>query len=502
MEATGLNRKAGILLHISSLPGKYGVGDFGPEAYEFAKQLRNSGQKIWQILPLNPLDGSKWFSPYSPLSAFAGNALFISPEKLFASGYLDKLPKQKQQKSGFRADYHQAQKEKNIILDKAFQQFKKQGNSEKLTSFRKFCKEEAYWLDAWSMYIVLRKKFNKPWFQWSEDLRDRHPESIQEVIKVHADDIEKEQFYQFLFYEQWGKLKKQCKQWDIEIYGDIPVYISHDSADVWDNPSFFKLTPDKKIAKIAGVPPDYFNENGQLWNMPVYDWEALKRDRYSWWIQRLQKNLQLFDQVRLDHFRGFSAYWEVEGGSENAKNGKWIKGPGRHFFDVVQKEFPTMPFIAEDLGDVDQEVFDLRDRYDLPGMRILQFAFGGKMPKSIFIPHNYINNTIVYTGTHDNNTVKGWYTREAGKKAQRNLKRYLGKKVNSKNCAKVLVREAYKSTARTAIIPMQDVLGLGRKHRMNFPSTEKDNWLWRLKDGQFSIKHMNRLRAWIKMFNR
>ena len=312
----------------------------------------------------------------------------------------------------------------------------------------------------------------------------------------------REKYAQYLFYDQWFVLKEYCHKQQVQVVGDIPIYISHDSADVWSNPGFFRLTPGKAIAGVAGVPPDYFNDKGQLWNMPVYNWKNLEKDNFSWWIRRLEKNLELFDIVRLDHFRGFSSYWEVKGGSEDAVSGKWKKGPGEKIFDIILKKFPSLPFIAEDLGDVDQPVYDLRDRYNLPGMRILQFAFDEDMPKSIFIPHNYTINSVVYTGTHDNNTVRGWFSGEVSKKGKKNLYTYLGKRISKKNVHRELIRETYKSVAKMAIVPMQDVLGLGKKDRMNYPSTESGNWLWRMKNKEFGKKEVKWLRQLVRLYNR
>ncbi|MBN1951878.1 MAG: 4-alpha-glucanotransferase [Bacteroidales bacterium] len=496
------DRSAGILLHISSLPGRFSCGDFGPEAYKFARRLAQAGQKIWQILPLNPLDSSKGFSPYSPLSAFAGNTLLISPETLAETHYIEKIREKDSSKDGAFVDYNKALKQKEKYLREAFTSFEKKASLKTRTRFEIFCESEAHWLNDFALYISIRNKLNTPWYAWPEKLRNRDPEAMMLEKKELVTEIRQEKFYQFLFSEQWHALKSYCHQQGIKIVGDIPIYTSHDSADVWANPEFFKLAADKSIGKSAGVPPDYFNANGQLWNMPVYDWKALEKTDFSWWIERLRKNLELYDIVRLDHFRGFSSYWEVDGNAENAIKGKWIKGPAEKFLDLVQDVFPEMPFIAEDLGDVDQPVFDLRDRYGLPGMRILQFAFEGDMPRSIFIPHNYTVNSIVYTGTHDNNTVKGWFNKELSKRGRKNASRYLARKLSPKNCHSQLIREAYRSVARLAIIPMQDVLGLGGKYRMNFPSTESGNWLWRMRRKEFKKKEVSKLKELCELFNR
>lgn len=502
MEVKNTYRSAGVLMHITSLPGNYGIGDFGPEAYRFVRKLKQAGQQYWQLLPLNPIEESKGFSPYSPLSVFAGNTWFINPEMLLSQRYMLKLPPIEPVKSTRKANYSKAVEIKTTLIEEAFNYYRNHGTPRVRNQLQRFCEKEAYWLDDYVLYLALKKEQKKPWFQWPAELRNRDPDVIQKARKTYEYEIEREKYAQFLFSRQWLALKTYYNENGIRIIGDIPIYTSHDSADVWAHPEYWKLDRKKQIARIAGVPPDYFNDKGQLWNMPVYDWKVHKEENYHWWMQRLRKNLELFDIVRLDHFRGFSTYWEVKGGARNAIRGKWVKGPAYDFFNRVKEVFPEMPFIAEDLGDVDQPVYDLRDHYNLPGMRILQFAFGKNRTESLFLPHNYTENSVVYTGTHDNNTVKGWFKREAGKKGKKNLNRYLGHKITLKNCHEVLIREAYKSVARIAIIPMQDILGLGEKDRMNFPSTEEGNWLWRLKKKQFSKLFVKQLHSWVKIYER
>lgn len=502
MKTNSNQRSAGILMHISSLPGEYGAGDFGAEAYHFIDLLKKAGQQYWQLLPLNPIEAIRGFSPYSPLSAFAGNTLFINPEQLVTQKFLYKLPDLVHANSTNRANYRHAMEMKSVLIDDAFRYFQEHNNRWIKKAFQRFCDEESFWLEDYTLFLALKQKFLRPWFDWPLELRDRDPEALQEAKKEAEYEIAREKYAQFLFSRQWKALKSYCNQSGIQIIGDIPIYTSHDSADVWAHPEYWKLDRRKMIARVAGVPPDYFNDKGQLWNMPVYNWDILKKEDYRWWLQRLRKNLELFDLVRLDHFRGFSTYWEVRGGARDAIRGRWLKGPAYDFFDTVKKEFPTLPFIAEDLGDVDQPVYDLRDHYQLPGMRILQFAFGSDMSESIFIPHNYTENSVVYTGTHDNNTVKGWYKKETGKKGKKNLDNYLDRKVTANNCHSILIREAYRSVARMAIIPMQDILGLGGKDRMNFPSTETGNWIWRLKRKQFGKTQVKQLYSWAKLYGR
>jgi len=495
-------RRAGILLHVTSLPGDYGVGDMGREAFRFATQLTQAGQHYWQMLPLNPVEKTKGFSPYSPLSAFAGNTLLINPEELAEKGFIDRVPRLKKCPSGKNADFQHALKVKENIIGYAYDYFTKKGDEKIRSEFDSFCSGEGHWLHDYALFKALKDSTGKPWYEWNDDLRDRKPEALHAAGEKYSYEIMREKYAQFLFAKQWHELKSFCNSKQLYIIGDVPIYISHDSSDIWANPQFWKLGEDKKISGIAGVPPDYFNDKGQLWNMPVYNWHLLKETGYDWWIRRLRKNMELFDMVRLDHFRGFSAFWEVKGGSADAVNGQWNTGPGSDLFDAVKKEFPSMPFIAEDLGDIDQPVFDLRDRYGLPGMKILQFAFDEDMAWSEFIPHNYVKNCVVYTGTHDNNTVKGWFRTEIKKRGKQNLNHFMGKKVKYSGCHKDLIREAYKSVADIVILPIQDVLGCNGKHRMNYPSTEEGNWLWRLEKKQFSKKYVAELLRLTETFGR
>lgn len=481
------SRKTGILLHITSLPGKYEAGDFGPEAYKFVDFLKKAGQTYWQILPLNQTDSETSWSPYSPLSAFAGNTMFINPDILVQQKLLKKNEFQASASTTDRVKYACAQQIKEQIIESAYNEFIATANNDLKEEFENFCSNEEYWLHDYVLFIALRKKYdNKHWNTWHFKYRQRDKDALNEISIKYSALIEAEKFAQFLFIKQWKDLKNYCITKGVKIIGDVPIYISYNSADVWSHPEYFRLKKNKEMLKVAGVPPDYFNENGQLWNMPTYNWKILKANKYEWWIQRIKKNTELFDLVRIDHFRALSSYWEVSALEDTAINGTWQKGPGSDFLNALQKKFPTMPFIAEDLGDIDQAVYDLRDKYDLPGMHVVQFGFGKDMAKSVHTPHNYICNAVVYTGTHDNNTSKGWFKHEAGKKGRKNIKKYTSKKVTANNCHKVLLRIAYRSATKTAIIPMQDVLGLGAKARMNFPATEKGNWLWRLRKNQLS----------------
>ena len=498
-----MDRSAGVLLHPTSLPGNYGMGDIGIKAFEFADFLEKAGQSYWQILPLNPVHEKSGYSPYSPLSSVAGNALLIDIDGLLDYSFIKaKFSSNKKFENGSIVYFQQAERYRNQVFDHTFKQFKENADDEWLKEFEDFALNQADWLNDFAMFISIKRMFNgEKWNEWPKEYRDRDKETLLNFQKHHSNEIEKEKFLQFIFFRQWRKLKEYCNKKNIQIIGDIPIYISLDSADVWVFSDYFKLDEDKNMKGIAGVPPDYFNENGQLWNMPVFDWEKMKKNDYTWWMLRLKKNLVLYDLIRLDHFRGFSAYWEVPAGEMTAINGKWIKGPSNDFFNAVTLEFPEMPFIAEDLGEIDQPVYDLRDHFNLPGMQVLQFAFYDDMSESIHIPHNYKRNSVVYTGTHDNNTVKGWYKRES-RHTKKRLKQYMKRRVSHKNIHQVMIETAYASVAKLAVIPMQDILGLGEEAIMNRPSINKGNWKWKLKNNDINKKHQKYLYGISAFYNR
>ena len=496
-------RYAGILMHVTSLPGKYDTGDFGPEAYRFADFLKDHGQRYWQVLPLNQVYKDGCYSPYSSLSAFAGNIYLISPELLIEQNLVGELKEDNRLHTTLRVNYEKAAKTREMIIDEAFTGFKNMPSGILHKDFTEFCKKEAYWLDDYSLFISLKKKHGMDaWIDWPPEFRERDEKSLELYAKENKDDTEREKFAQFLFMIQWKNLKTYCNSKGIKILGDVPIYVNYDSADVWSYPELFRLDENRMKVAVAGVPPDYFSEKGQLWGMPVFRWDVMRKDGYLWWINRIRKNLELFDLLRLYHFRGFSAFWEVPAGEKTAVKGNWIKGPGARFFNVLLKEFPDMPFIAEDLGDVDQSVYDLRDKYGLPGMRILQFAFGKNYQRSNHIPHNHTYNSVVYTGTHDNNTTKGWFTGEAGKMQRKHLKNYSGRKIHKRNCHWQLIRMAYASVASLVIIPIQDFIGLGSKARMNIPATENNNWLWRLSEKDLTPEIKKKIKNLVKTYGR
>lgn len=493
-------RKSGILMHISSLPSEFGIGDLGKPAHDFAKTLQAAGQQYWQVLPLGPLSKEQFYSPYSTLSAMAGNPLFISLEYLEKEGLLEGHELQTAYSpSTNKVDYDQVASLKNELLYRAFDR----ANSQDDKQFKAFCANESSWLEDYSLFMALRARHNdSPWYTWKTPLKQRNAKSLLNFKKEWQTVIDREKWMQYIFFKQWRALKDLCFQLHIELLGDIPIYVGHDSADVWANPSLFALADDGGIKSMAGVPPDYFNANGQQWGMPIFDWGQHKENNYQWWIQRIRRNLLLFDRVRLDHFRAFSAYWSIPATAETAAEGEWVAGPGNDLFAILQSEFENMPFIAEDLGDIDDKVYNLRDNYKLPGMKVLQFAFGADMSKSPHIPHNYDKNFVVYTGTHDNNTTVGWFKQELDEASRKRIQAYVASTVYARNIADMLIKTACASIAETVIIPMQDVLSLGRKHRMNTPASTADNWTWRMLPAAFRSQIIEKLKSYNRIYNR
>lgn len=472
------HKGSGILLHITSLPSKYGIGDFGPEAYKFVDFLAKAGQDYWQVLPLNQVSSKDNYSPYSSLSAFAGNTMLISPEMLHRRGLLAKkdisdIPVFATAKVNFRKVYSY----KTRLLNRAFENFKID------SSYENFCESDKKWLEDYAMFFALRSAPRSVGLQ------------MQNVI-------EREKFLQYIFFEQWFNLKKYCNQRRIKIIGDIPFYVACDSADVRQNPDIFKLTKTKKPRFIAGVPPDLFSRTGQLWNNPVYDWDSLKKTGYRWWLARIEHNLNLFDIVRLDHFRGFAAYWQIPAGAKTAVKGKWAAGPGEKFFEKVFERFPVSAFFAEDLGRITPDVRSLRDKFNLAGTKVLQSGFGKNFATSTHNPLNLTGNCVVYTGTHDNNTIKAWFNNETDAEQKKRLFDCIGGRVSADEINWALIKLAFDSVSGTVIIPMQDVLGLGEEARMNLPATIKGNWQWRLASGRLTSRIVSKLRKLTKTSGR
>ena len=494
-------RASGVLLHITSLPSKYGIGDFGPQAYQFADFLSKAKQSYWQILPLNPPHNRINISPYNCLSAFAGNTSLISPELLYKSGYIKKsdIPGT----AGFPEnvlDYKKAESFRAIIFSKLFDSEKLKKESK---SFENFCTENKNWLNDYALFIALIKHFKTTdWAKWPKQIRDRKPAALKEASETVKTNCEKEKVLQYIFFKQWFDLKKYCNKLGIEIIGDMPIYVAYQSSDVWANPEIFKLDRTKKPVFKSGVPPDFFSKTGQLWGNPVYNWKVIKRQDYKWWIERTEQNLKLYDIFRIDHFRGFAKFWQIPGNDKNAIRGKWIKGPGEDFFKSLYKHFPSAQIIAEDLGLITPDVRALLKKLDLPGMKVLHFAFSDTTGKNTYLPHNYIENCIVYTGTHDNNTTTGWFKNDLSPKQKAALFAYLGRKVSGKDISWELIKMAMGSVAKTAIIPMQDLLSLSSEARMNHPAKTRGNWNWRLKQSQIDNKTADKLAKITELYGR
>ena len=481
-----MNRCSGILLHVTSLPSRHAIGDLGAGAYAFADFLARAGQSVWQVLPLNPTDGTHGNSPYSSVSAFAGNVLLISPELLVDEGLLrpEDVPPSAQS-PGARTDYQGAALEKWRLLGRAYDRFR--ATRWKYHEYEQFSSFNARWLEDYALFVVLKKQFGgQPWSAWPREFRDRDEMSLGDARSMFAPDIDRANFFQFLFFRQWMSLRAHCAGLGIRLMGDIPIYVNYDSADVWTNNRIFKLGPDRKPLFVAGVPPDYFSETGQLWGNPVYDWGALRADGYRWWIDRFAHNLGLFDHVRVDHFRGFVGYWEVPAGETTAVKGSWVKAPADDFFGTLLRRFPGFPLIAEDLGVITPDVKEVMARHGIPGMRVLLFAFADDDPKHPYLPRNYVRNCVAYTGTHDNNTARGWFANEALPAEKARLERYLGRPVTEETASVELVRLVMTSVADAAVIPMQDILGLGEEARMNRPAVPHGNWEWRLLSSQIT----------------
>ena len=492
-------REAGILLHPTSLPSKYGIGDFGEEARKFVDFLAAAGQKIWQILPLNPVGFG--YSPYQSPSAFAGNPMLIAPDLLLADGLLE--PRDVHMEfvdQGESVDFEYAWNFKKKCLERAWRNFRKQNRSQ--TDFKTFCQQQAVWLDDYALFCAIqRERPHTVWMEWPEGIRTREPKTIAALRLSLREHIEFVKFQQYIFSQQWNALHAYARSKGVRIMGDMPIFISQDSADVWTHQELFQLAADGRPLKVAGVPPDYFSATGQLWGNPQYNWEAMKVEKYAWWKQRFSQLYSMVDIVRVDHFRGFESYWEVDSQEKTAVKGVWQKGPGRGFFREIEAELGHLPIVAEDLGIITDEVEALREDCGYPGMKVLQFElyFNERHRMGFAAPEN----SIVYTGTHDNNTTVGWYTGDIDDMTADAIARML--KTSSEEpvsiCAK-LVEFAYASNARMAIVPMQDVLGLDGTRRMNMPGTVGYSWKWRMKPGMLRKEEAERLSRLCQKYQR
>lgn len=471
------SRSSGILLHPTCFPGRFGIGELGSEAQRFVDFMADSKQQFWQVLPLGPTGYGN--SPYSSYSATAGYPLLISLEVLKDQGWLDEADLWNPPDFPIDwVDFGRVTEFKMPLLQKACDRFKSQATSEQQQKFADFCQSRAYWLDDYALFMALKVEHGgASWYTWEPEFAKREPGAIAEARQRLNAEIYFHKYLQFEFFQQWSAVKRCANDRGIQVIGDIPIYVAHDSADVWANPENFCLDPKTgEVAVMAGVPPDYFSETGQLWGNPVYNWEHLQQTGFAWWIRRFEAMLDYVDLIRIDHFRGFEAYWAVLQGEETALNGEWVTAPGEEFFEALNQKLGKLPILAEDLGVITPEVEALRDRFNFPGMKILQFAFGDD-PGNSFLPFNYIRNSVVYTGTHDNDTTVGWYN-TASDWEKEQLFHYLGC-ISPDGVHWDLIRLALYSIANQALIPLQDLLGLGTNARMNFPSKADGNWGWR-----------------------
>ncbi len=490
-------RASGILLHPTSLPGRYGIGDLGDEAYRFVDFLAGAKQRLWQVLPLGPTGYGD--SPYQCFSAFAGNPLLIHFDQLVAEGLLTaddvrdtpRFPAE-------RVAYGEVIPYKLNLLHRAARRFQAGGDEPLAATFDVFCRDNAGWLDDFALFMALKDAHGGGvWNTWPTDIAARRPEAIRHWNEKLATLVFTHKFLQFLFFRQWTAVKRYANDRDIRIIGDIPIFVAYDSADVWSHLDLFFLDEHGQPTVVAGVPPDMFTETGQLWGNPLYRWEVLARQDYAWWIERFRAAFAQVDIVRLDHFIGFTRYWEVPAGEPTAMNGRWVPGPGAALFHAVERALGKLPIIAEDLGVVTPAVEALRDQFEFPGMKTAQFAFTG--PDNLFLPHNYTPNCVVYTGTHDNDTSLGWF-KSAPSEERSFAQRYLAR--SGEDFAWDLIRTAMSSVADTVVIPLQDVLDLGSEARMNFPGRPSGNWSWRFTPAMLAEAHRDRLREMVEVYGR
>ncbi|HEX3315712.1 MAG TPA: 4-alpha-glucanotransferase [Gemmataceae bacterium] len=482
------SRSAGLLLHPTSLPGPFGVGDLGPAAFAWIDLLAAAKQSWWQILPLGMT--SYGDSPYQCYSAFAGNTLLVSPQVLREQGLIDENDWSGLHFPSDHVDYADVFPFKKHLLQRAWRNFQAGRGAGLKEVFDAFRHESRSWLEDVVLFLAIKdENGGKGWLEWPLEIRRREPAAMESARKRLAGATGQHAFAQFLFFAQWRRLREYAHERGIKIIGDIPIFVSGDSADVWANPEFFQLDAERKPRAVAGVPPDYFNADGQLWGNPLYDWTALEKTGFAWWKSRVRGMLGQVDLIRLDHFRGFESYWEVPSGSPTARNGKWVPAPGDALLSSLKAEFGALPFIAEDLGLITPQVEHLRDRHDLPGMKVLQFAFGDDF-RNPYLPHNHKQSSVVYTGTHDNDTTRGWY-RGAQEKEKDHVRRYLAR--DGSDVSWDMIRVAWMSVADLAIAPLQDVLDLGSEARMNFPGRASGNWTWRYEHHQINTWTFDRL---------
>ncbi len=493
-----LRRASGILLHPTSLPGPYGIGDLGLAAYAWIDLLARGRQSLWQILPLCPPGYGA--SPYQGLSAFAGNMYLISPDALVQDGLLQPGDLAGADFPAERADFVRVVEYKDRLFARAWHNFSAGAAPHLRGPLESFHSQEAACLHDFALFMALKNAHGgKAWYDWPRELKLREQAALDAAERELRDQIGFHKFLQFLFSHQWRGIREYANRKGIQVIGDIPIFVSADSVDVWAHPELFWLDEQRRPTHVAGVPPDYFSKTGQLWGNPLYRWEVLAHSNYDWWLRRLNKTLEHVDIARIDHFRGFEAYWEIPAGMLTAEKGHWVKAPGTEFFGYVRSQLGLLPLIAEDLGEITPEVEELRDRFNLPGMRILQFAFGLGGADNVYLPHNFVRNAVVYTGTHDNDTTQGWYA-SIQQWERDNVHRYLAR--DGRDIVWDLLRLAWSSVADFAVAPLQDVLTLGGEARMNTPGKAEGNWAWRVTQGQLRPEAFDRLREMTELYGR
>lgn len=497
-----LERQCGILLHITSLPSRFGTGDLGPEAFKFVDFLAGASQKLWQILPLSPTIDVMGHSPYSSCSAHALNPLLISPEKIVQQGWLEESDLIDAPDHNNKANFKYAESYRNTLLMKAYENFIKANETNK---FEDFCRKNEHWLDDFALFRSLEMSYpGLCWNEWPEAFAKRDEESLNKYREKHLDSLKLKKFVQFLVHTQWVELKAYANQKGIQMFGDLPLYVSYHSADVWGEKEAFKLDENGEMTHVAGVPPDCFCPEGQRWGNPVYDWEQLLKDDFAFWVKRLKRNFELFDLVRIDHFRGLAAYWEIPASEPTAMVGEWVDAPGDKLFQILKKEFDPFPVVAEDLGLIDEPVKALMKDHKLSGMKVLIFAFHHENDNNPYLPYNIGQDSIVYTGTHDNNTTLGWFLDDAGDYEIKLFSKYaldkdiqendIDRKAMAPSVHLDLMRMALQTDAKRVIFPIQDLLGLGSEARFNIPGTAEGNWLWQLKPDQLQSEHQETLK--------
>jgi 4-alpha-glucanotransferase len=494
------NRLSGVLLHVTSLPSYGGVGDFGPAAYEFVDFLAAAKQRLWQVLPLGPTGYGS--SPYSALSAFAGNPVLISLERLVQDGWIRAERIEGLPGHDGPADFGAAATRKIPPIEEAAANFLDWAGDETRARFQSFCQNNISWLPDYAMFNVLRRRFGyRSWIDWPEEYAQRKHDALTSALTEHGRELAIEQAIQFFFDEQWGALRAYCRERDIRILGDVAIFVNYDSADVWTHPELFELDEERRMIRVSGVPPDYFSAMGQRWGNPLYRWGELRERGFDWWVARIRRTLVLYDMIRLDHFRGFEAYWSIAAEEETAVNGQWVKAPGHELFQRLKEVFGELPFIAEDLGLITPEVDELREHFGMPGMRILQFGFSDR-GAHLYLPHEYVPNSVAYTGTHDNNTTLGWWKEGATAEERAHVQTYLQPIEHDGDVVWAMIRAAARSVANACIFPMQDILHLGSEARMNTPAEGSGNWTWRYRRNALHPDFATKLAALMEMTDR